>query len=359
MVYGSSARCGCTTRTLHLPGSRVGSTGARSSRRGPVTLIVAGLFGSGVTRERGDGVGDDGDADEAAREAFALLGHDLRLEIVLALLERWRAAATDPTGYADLMRAVGLEDSGKFNYHLQKLRGVYVRKTEEGYVPTAAATALYRAVLGSRPTADDDVTLDDPDASCPACAADLTATYEHGFLEVACPDCGSERPHVSFPLPRNALVGRTGAAVYDAMADRVYAFADLIRRGQCPYCAGTVSVSIHPETVERPAPGTAETDDPAVGFDDALRFDCDRCSLVLVPSFAGALAREPRVVTTLRPIGVDPEESPPWELPLPGRELRSRDPLRVALTWTTDEGTATVVVDDAVAVVATETTTPE
>ncbi|MEZ3117552.1 ArsR family transcriptional regulator [Halobaculum sp. MBLA0147] len=310
-----------------------------------------------MTRERGDGVGDDGDADEAAREAFALLGHDLRLEIVLALLERWRAAATEPTGYADLMRAVGLEDSGKFNYHLQKLRGVYVRKTDEGYVPTAAATALYRAVLGSRPTTDDDVTLDGPDASCPACGTDLAATYEHGFLEVTCPDCGSERPHVSFPLPRNALAGRTETEVYGAVADRVHGFADLVRRGQCPYCAGTVSVSIDPEAVDRPAPEAVDTDAHAVGFDDALRFDCDRCSLVLVPSFTGALAREPRVVATLRSIGVDTEDSPPWVLPLPGRELRSRDPLRVALTWTTDGGTATVVVDDTVAVVSTETAT--
>jgi len=71
----------------------------------------------------------DGDETLAQpREAFALLGHDLRLEILLALLDRWEAARTEPQRYSELMRAVGTQDSGKFNYHLGKLRGAYLRK---------------------------------------------------------------------------------------------------------------------------------------------------------------------------------------------------------------------------------------
>ncbi len=63
---------------------------------------------------------------------------------LIALLDDWEAAYTDPIPYAELMDAVDTVDSGKFTYHLGKLRGVYVRTVEEGYVPTAAATALWR-----------------------------------------------------------------------------------------------------------------------------------------------------------------------------------------------------------------------
>ncbi|MDF9745462.1 DUF7347 domain-containing protein [Natrinema salsiterrestre] len=94
----------------------------------------------------------DDEARAAVREAFSLLDHEIRLEILLALLEDWHAVYTEPRSYTELMDAVGMRDSGKFNYHLDKLRGVYVRQVEDGYVPTASVTALYRAVLAHRPT---------------------------------------------------------------------------------------------------------------------------------------------------------------------------------------------------------------
>ena len=67
--------------------------------------------------------GPDGDR-ASVREAFSLLAHEVRLDIVLALLENWAAVDTEPQSYSDLMDAVGMRDSGKFNYHLDKLRGV-------------------------------------------------------------------------------------------------------------------------------------------------------------------------------------------------------------------------------------------
>jgi hypothetical protein len=139
-------------------------------------------------------LGDDqslsGRAEPAdAREAFALLGHEIRLDIVLALFEDWMAAYTEPKPYAELMDAVGMEDSGKFNYHLGKLRGVYVRQVEDGYVPTASATALYRAVLATRPTETADHEQQLPDRHCPACGEQPRLRYEGGFVTVECPAC--------------------------------------------------------------------------------------------------------------------------------------------------------------------------
>ena len=38
----------------------------------------------------------------------------------------------DPRTFSELREAVGMRDSGQFNYHLDKLLGTFVRVTEEG-----------------------------------------------------------------------------------------------------------------------------------------------------------------------------------------------------------------------------------
>lgn len=133
----------------------------------------------------------------ASEEAFTLLGHEIRLGILRAFFERY--APVDPDSrsevreqrtlsYAELMAATDMEDSGKFNYHLEKLRGIYVEEIEEGYVPTASAIALYEAVMANRPTESIPVNFD-IDESCPNCTSGLRGKYEQEFLTVECPAC--------------------------------------------------------------------------------------------------------------------------------------------------------------------------
>jgi hypothetical protein len=61
-------------------------------------------------------------------EAFAVLGNETRLAILLAL-----EGADDPLAYSELKRAVGVYDSGRFNYHLDKLLGHFIDGTGNGY----------------------------------------------------------------------------------------------------------------------------------------------------------------------------------------------------------------------------------
>ncbi|WP_449404315.1 DUF7347 domain-containing protein [Halalkalicoccus subterraneus] len=44
-------------------------------------------------------------------------------------------------GFADLRRRVGVEDSGRFRYHLKQLRGDFVEKANDGYRLTYAGEA--------------------------------------------------------------------------------------------------------------------------------------------------------------------------------------------------------------------------
>lgn len=61
-------------------------------------------------------------------EAFAVLGNETRLAILLAL-----EGTDDELGYSELKRQVGVYDSGRFNYHLNKLLGHFIEGSDDGY----------------------------------------------------------------------------------------------------------------------------------------------------------------------------------------------------------------------------------
>jgi len=276
----------------------------------------------------------DGPAEnrEAVRDALSVLAQDIRLDIVLALLENWAGVHTEPRQFSELMDAVGVTDSGKFNYHLDKLRGVYVQKVEGGYVPTAGATALYRAVLAHRPTEERAQTGTLSDA-CPACGGTLTERYERSFLTVECTAC-EDWPGITYAFPANGLRGRTGGERLDAMATRAGYHIGLARTGQCPFCAGHTQMQFDP---------TADWDKT----DDSLSVElgCDTCSWRVVVSPLAPLQFEPRVVAALAEAGIEP-------LSVESRDIETRtervsaEPVRRAVTVETDEGTVRVVVDD-------------
>lgn len=74
----------------------------------------------------------------ALASTFDLLGDETRLRIVQALL----AADPRPVRFSELRARVGTRDTGRFNYHLSRLRGDLVEKEEAGYVLTSAGRRL-------------------------------------------------------------------------------------------------------------------------------------------------------------------------------------------------------------------------
>lgn len=274
-----------------------------------------------------------------AREAFALLGHEIRLDILLALLEDWVAAYTEPKSYAELMAAVGVEDSGKFNYHLDQLRGVYVREVEDGYVPTAGATAVYRQILAHQPTEQFDLAEEQVDRDCPACGASAALRYERGFVTVDCPDC-EDWAGFTYPFPKNGVESHGTDELLARVHERVRHDVALLRAGQCPDCAGAVATDLRPDSV-------------GDGDDHWIELSCETCSLVLGLGVVSAVASEPQVATALRAVGIDPT----------GQDLDasatvsvvSTDPPVVAATATGPGGAVTVTVDDDLAVRSVDT----
>jgi DNA-binding HxlR family transcriptional regulator len=76
----------------------------------------------------------------SATAAFELLSDETRIGIVREL------SRSGKLRFSTLRERVGTEDSGQFNYHLERLRGGLVRKTDGGYELTRAGRALAEVV---------------------------------------------------------------------------------------------------------------------------------------------------------------------------------------------------------------------
>lgn len=279
-------------------------------------------------------------------DAFALLGHEIRLGILRAFFERYDPV--DPAdraevrtrrtlSYADLMAATGVEDSGQFNYHLEQLRGVYVEEVPEGYVPTAGAISLYEAVLANRPTESLPVDFE-VEEQCPNCNAGLQGHYEQEYLTVECPDC-TLFWGATYRFPKNGIAVREGEGVYQALYDRMMHHVGLGRTGQCPSCAGLTSVTIPRDRLDGESTPTVE-------------LTCETCSWFVTVDVLSALQFEPRVTSTLFEIGVPLGESHSMRateqvLPDVTGEVRSSDPFRATVSIRREDALAEIVVDDA------------
>jgi len=208
-------------------------------------------------------------------------------------------------------------------------------------VPTASATALYRAVLAHRPTESATRSGLDPGVDCPDCGTGLVATYDLEFFTLRCPGCESTVGDFTYPLPKNALDGRTDREVLRAVYDRARAHIGLARRGQCPDCAGTTSVTVrHPDDA---------------GEDRPVEITCDTCTWTVRTGFLLPLLADSRVTGTLSKVGMAVEESYPWELPEP---IVVADPPQFDLRFEAEGGVATVAVDDGLDVLATTAERP-
>jgi len=226
-------------------------------------------------------------------ERFELLSDGTRLQILGALAERLRESPEDPVlGFSDLRRAVGMRDSGNFNYHLGKLEGRFVTSTEEGYRIAAAGLRVVAAVitgayggherLGPEPLEDD----------CPVCGDGLTATYENGMVLITCPADHEFRNS----LPPGAVDDRGLEGVIDLLTRTTKQDIELALSGSCPLCYGQLSWSAEPSSGPMAEFGTG----------------CPRCGARMEVPAAACLLYEPETVAFFHDHGVDIRERPLW-----------------------------------------------
>ena len=275
--------------------------------------------------------------------AFSVLADGSRIDILRAL---WEADGQEAT-FSELCNAVGMRDSGKFNYHLSKLRGRFVRKTDDGYELQPVGHHVVGAVLAGGYTMSADLepfTLED---HCLVCNGDLAFTYEVERAHINCQNCSYGN---AFPVPPGAFADYS-IDQFPRVANRyVRTLLTHARSGFCSACEGRVG----PELTTF---GSLKSDDVPPEFADvvAVVYDCDRCGMRTYINLSTALLDHPRVSAFHYDRGVDVRDVPIWNLGTvdgePQSAMLADEPGTARVTYGVDGHELTLTVDDSLQVV--------
>jgi len=270
-------------------------------------------------------------------EAFSLLGDARRLEIVTALHE------DGPASFSALYDRVDAEDSGGFNYHLDRLTPHFVSKGEDGYALTAAGGRVARAVAAGTYTGAARLAPFDLSGQCYACGAQaLRGAYEDERFTVDCRDCGEAV--IAVGVPPSLVRGRTPEEFVETFDRWSRTQVQQAADGYCPDCGGPVEPSVS----ER---------DGELALTVRARFDCTVCGRGAVTSFGALAARLPAVESFLRRRGEPVAGRPYWEIEqcVTDEHLTvvSREPTRVRVTFPAGGDACHVTFDGALSVVET------
>lgn len=192
-----------------------------------------------------------GAAGPHATDAFALLGDETRLAILLALWERYDPHdEDDAVSFSELFAGVDYDNPGNFRYHLGKLEGQFIRQREEreGYELRQPGLKLVRAVVAGAGVRDETREPTEIDQPCPLCDAPTAISYREGVVIQTCTECEGPTPErtetegflSAVPFEPAGLVGRTPGELRAASRVAAIRQTQAMFDGVCPTCSGAV-----------------------------------------------------------------------------------------------------------------------
>lgn len=277
---------------------------------------------------------------------FSVLGAEVRLAVLQRLWESDEAVLP----FATLYDRVDIDDSGQFNYHLDKLVGRFVAKTADGYRLTQAGKQVIGAISSGTFTVDGELAPIELEPPCRMCGGDQVLTYDTELLEVECASCASGWQGT---VPPAVLADRDLDSVPQVASDHLRTQFRRIATGFCTYCSGHTKPTVGPladlavggESTEASA---RPTDHPAV------QFDCQRCGHRSGLSLDYTLLlTNPDVECFFYDHGIRVREMPIWTVPAldpDHADIVDRDPLRARVSYRLDDEVLTVTTDDALTV---------
>jgi DNA-directed RNA polymerase subunit RPC12/RpoP len=282
---------------------------------------------------------DEAGTDLEPQDAFALVSHELRFDILQALWD----ASDEALTFSQLRAAVGNPDVGNFNYHLQQLLGPFVVKHENEDSPCYELTIAASYVLGAIESGSyhrtERVGPTSVEGSCPECRGDIEAIYEENLARIRCLAC--ELRLLTVPLPAGAVAAYDAADLPNLLDRWVRKTNRAIRAHICPVCSGRIDGRL-----------TEEADRSTERI--MTSYTCRRCEQTFTGQVATWLVEQPALVQFAIDHGVDTREwqvwSGDWQRSIDVERLQ-REPLEVAVRVHIDEETLELVVDETVEVI--------
>lgn len=231
----------------------------------------------------------------AHADAFSLLSHDDRLATVVAMF----TAECEWVPFSTLRERVDVRDTGRFRYHLSRLRPRLVEQSTDGYRLTRrgrrAARVMHRGTLTADPTTR---TVSLPE-DCVRCAGGLVLSYAEQFGTVTCEDCG--RWFVRYLLPPGTTASSDADDLPAKLDTRCRELRHAGNRGVCSLCTGEMAARLVPESEQYGHPGH-------------VHYDCANCECEFTSTVGAAHAEHAAITAFCYEHGEDPAATPLWAL---------------------------------------------
>jgi hypothetical protein len=217
------------------------------------TLIPVGMVDANSSGSPFETVADT--VGERTVEAFELIANETRVAILLTL---WEAIDPGPPpfeptlSFSELRKRVGMRHGKQFNYHLDKLVGQFVRKTDAGYSLTTSAERVLSVMWAGTLTHTPSFSDERIDAACMLCGTPTVVDYSDGVLIQRCPSCDGVTREPDEPPGAIAKEYRPPAGLENRTPQ------EFVQRGKtwqrhrrhafiertCPDCSGTITTTI-------------------------------------------------------------------------------------------------------------------
>ncbi|UVE51988.1 hypothetical protein KU306_16835 (plasmid) [Haloferax larsenii] len=274
-------------------------------------------------------------------EATSILGEQTRMEIIVELGKAWdkHHHQQQKLRFSELMEAVGLTDSGQFNYHLDKLVGSFVAKSDDGYWLPNHGMKLYRLIVSGTFTEREihkDIDVDD----CLSCGGTVRATYRNdNTLVFTCGECATG--YAVIPFSPGGFTNRTDDDALQAAFRSFYSELRLARQGICPACDGTMETKLVTDLNER-------LDSLSVsGVISSLK--CSVCNNYYYSDLSSVALTTDEVRRFLIDSGLEPPLVREWNEVTVGADesvtVVEKDPLRVEITFAVEDEVINVTFD--------------
>ncbi len=299
------------------------------------------------------GEGGDEIAGLSPEAAFGVVGSETRLQILEALTE-----ADGPLSYSGLFERVEYDETANFTYHLDRLVGHFVRKSDDGYAARLAGRRVVESIYSGVVTEAPVVDRTPVDTTCMYCDNTAEMAYYDEVVLLYCDECqglvGGRGIPEEWPIPNDDVVGyvsippagvrgRSPTEILEAAGVFTVAGVQTVARGVCPRCSASV------ERTPRVCEDHDDTDEFCEACDHqfavSVAVECTNCPFTTLSPYPTQALGEVELMAFMTGHGIDPFVSDGFHLRACEETVVATDPLRAEYTFSAGGDTLTLTVD--------------